>query len=517
METDKHKSIHIGVTGHRNLSAKQLSLLEPVIKKAIDNIIHYHQTIHHATPEIVFTSAIAIGADTLFAQIALTHFKGELQIYLPFEQEEYLNDFDTPEEKHEFKRLLKDPKVKQVLTLNNLADGNRNELYLQAGKKITDESDYLIAVWNEQKAKGIGGTGDIAAYAIAQNSNILVINPDDPNPFIKANYLPHLQEYFKYRPRPDVFSNNIVEDYFNIFDREAVHNQHAYKRIWQLCFRIGWLGAALILAVKVSFNLPEITQFQLTIIEIICLGAVIGLIVKERKSSYHKNYLQYRFIAERLRVNNLLYISGYYPIKTETKVIHKAMQEIESKYPVSLINKIIRLTTYSDHSLAQKKEVVKSFALNQANYHEGREKRLKKDYKKNSHIKTGCLIGFAAIILIHVFIEYSLNGLFSLNIYELINPPVRETNFWMELSFCLYLFIPTTLARFEAIKYLNDWERLITQSSYMNEFFSEISDKVDMVTDEQGLYALLIDLNDNIYLENLDWEMFMVNKNEEIT
>jgi hypothetical protein len=516
MEAEQ-KTITIGVTGHRALSLQQLTALGSVIKRAIENIIHYHQNIYGDTPPLTFISPIAVGADTLFAQIALTYFEGDLKIYLPFEQEEYLKDFTGPADKKEFLRLIKEPAVKEVLCLNTLTATNRDELYLQGGKKTVDDSDYLIAIWNEQKAKGVGGTGDIAHYAVAKGKNVLVINPENENLFIKANYLPHLRAHTKHQPRPDVFSNNIVDDYFNVFDKEAIYNQRAYKKIWQQTFRIGWLGAALILSIKVSFNLPEATQFQLTIAEILCLLRVIYLIVKEKRKKYHQNYLQYRFIAERLRVNNLLYTCGYYPIKTVTRVIHKAMQEIESKYPVDLINKIIRLTSYNGGSLQQKKEMIKTFAKGQAKYHAGRLERLERDYKKNARIKTACLILFGAIVLIHVFVECTTNGLLSLNMGEIMHPLVKESGFLLELSFFLYLFIPTTLARFEAIKYLNDWERLITQSGYMHEFFTEIANKVKRANDEPALYDLLIDLNDNIYLENLDWEMFMVNKNEEIT
>ena len=86
-----------------------------------------------------------------------------------------------------------------------------------------------------------------------------------------------------------------------------------------------------------------------------------------------------------------------------------------------------------------------------------------------------------------------------------------------ELSILLYLFIPATLARFEAVKYINDWERLITQSGYMSKFFAEIAEKSKTVQNDNELCNLLIQLNDNMYLENLDWEMFMINKDETIT
>ena len=208
--------------------------------------------------------------------------------------------------------------------------------------------------------------------------------------------------------------------------------------------------------------------------------------------------------------------AGYYPIKTETRVIHKAMKEIESKYPVDLINKIILLTSYTNDSFKQKKDKVQAFAIGQAKYHEDRKTRLEKQNNGNHNIKVTCLVGFAVVVLFHVFSEFSWTELSHFKIEYLYEQKIKYPDLIAEISFLLYLFIPTTLARFEAVKYLNDWERLITQSTYMNEFFTEISKKIDSITEEKELHDLLIDLNDNIYLENLDWEMFMTSKNEEI-
>ncbi len=192
-----------------------------------------------------------------------------------------LKDFNTQEDKEEFERLMREPRVKDVIILNKLSAGNRDDLYLQAGKKVVDDSQYIIAVWDEKKARGIGGTGDIVAYAVAQSKNVLVINPDDKKLIIKANYLPHLAAHIEQQPRPALYSNNIVNDYFVLFDKVAVNNQAAYKRIWQRCFRIGWL-AALILAIKVSFNISEDAQFMLTLFEIACLSFVVILILREK-------------------------------------------------------------------------------------------------------------------------------------------------------------------------------------------------------------------------------------------
>ncbi|HTE00161.1 MAG TPA: hypothetical protein VK668_12795 [Mucilaginibacter sp.] len=514
MAGNDQKTIRIGITGHRHLTAGQSSALEAALKRVIENIINYYQETHNSIPAILFTSPIAIGADTLFVNVALKYFEGGLRIYLPFEKQEYLNDFEKPEDIKEFERLLNEPRVTEVKVVNKLSPDNRDELYLQVGKQMVDTNDYIIAVWDEEKAKGKGGTADIVNYAVSLKKNVLVINPDDENMVIKGSYLPHLTDCPDDQPKLTGLSDNVVEDYFDLYDSIAITNQVAYKRIWRLCFRIGWLGAALILSIKVAFDLNEDLQFLLTVAEIICLVVVFGLIWREKRKSYHKKYLLCRFIAERLRINNLIYSCGYYPIKTHTKVIHKALQDIESKYPVDLINKIIRLTSYSAASLAQKKATVQSFADNQGNYHARRKQKLEKENKRNLHIKVACIIIFIAVIIYHTIHEFPMHGFSFKNIFSLSDEKHDLTS---GISFLLYLFIPTTLARFEAIKYINDWERLITQSTYMNNFFTEISDRINDVRDDGELNKLLIELNDNVYLENLDWEMFMTNKNEAIT
>jgi hypothetical protein len=516
METENPKSACIGVTGHRNLSAQQLVALEPVIKKTIENILHYHKNLINNKPRVEFVSAIAVGADTLFANVALTFFSGDLKIYLPFEKEEYLKDFETPEDKQAFENLVNDPKVKKVTILNKLADGDRDEHYLNTGQAIVDDTEYLIAIWDEEKARGKGGTAEIVEYAVAKGKNVLVINPNDEKLIIKANYLPHLNDVTKDQPKPAVFSDNIVKDYFELFDKIARHNQKKYRHLWETCFALG-VVAAFILSFKVAFTFHESTQFLLTILEIISLGIIWYLIRRESNEGYHKNYLQYRFIAERLRMNDLLYQCGYYPIKTETKVIHKAMSEIESKYPVHMISKIVWLTAYSGDPANWKKELVRSFAIGQAKYHKKRTHDLENDNKINKRNKKICLWIIGILLVFHVGVELIGSDFRNFHFSELFQLGTPELKYYIDFTFLLYLFMPALLARYEAIKYLREWERLITQSTYMHDFFAEISGKIHTINEEEELYTLLVDLNDNIYLENLDWEMFMVNKNEEIT
>ena len=55
-----------------------------------------------------------------------------------------------------------------------------DQAYLEAGQRIVDCVDYLVAVWDGLPAAGKGGTGDAVAYARHRGVPVLVV---DPRPF----------------------------------------------------------------------------------------------------------------------------------------------------------------------------------------------------------------------------------------------------------------------------------------------------------------------------------------------
>jgi hypothetical protein len=49
--------------------------------------------------------------------------------------------------------------------------------YYAAGKRVVDLSDLILAIWNGLPARGLGGTGDIVAYACSVKKQVIHINP----------------------------------------------------------------------------------------------------------------------------------------------------------------------------------------------------------------------------------------------------------------------------------------------------------------------------------------------------
>jgi hypothetical protein len=49
--------------------------------------------------------------------------------------------------------------------------------YYAAGKRLVDESEMLIAVWDGKPARGLGGTADVVSYAMEKGLRIIHVNP----------------------------------------------------------------------------------------------------------------------------------------------------------------------------------------------------------------------------------------------------------------------------------------------------------------------------------------------------
>jgi hypothetical protein len=158
LETATYKNrINIGITGHQHLSDPNW------VNEEI------HLILSSQTFPIVGITSLAIGADQIFAQ-AVLDYHGTLQVIIPHER--YAEAFrDSSIE--EYERLLSSASVIETLTLN----GSLEEAYFAAGKRVVDLAELLIAVWNGKPAAGLGGTGDVVAYANIREKPYIHINP----------------------------------------------------------------------------------------------------------------------------------------------------------------------------------------------------------------------------------------------------------------------------------------------------------------------------------------------------
>jgi hypothetical protein len=149
----------LAITGHRGLSAELEAEIDRMIRSAVAE-----------TGAVVGVSCLADGADAVFAQ-AVLDVGGSLVAVLPAARyretlpEDYRPVYD---------RLL--ARAGKVVQLPFVTPDPH--AYMEAGKRMVDESDLLLAVWDGQPGRGPGGTADVVAYARSRGVPVTVLWPE---------------------------------------------------------------------------------------------------------------------------------------------------------------------------------------------------------------------------------------------------------------------------------------------------------------------------------------------------
>lgn len=127
-------------------------------------------------------SALAKGADQLVAEVIQKDVAGELRAVLPFLPAVYDDDFETPEDRERFRSLLSSTGEPWIASaVDRPTEEQRLQAYRAAGEKVVDESDLLIAVWDGEPARGVGGTAEIVAYAVRNDVPVCWIHANHPD------------------------------------------------------------------------------------------------------------------------------------------------------------------------------------------------------------------------------------------------------------------------------------------------------------------------------------------------
>ena len=508
-------NIVIGITGHRILTDQQQRKIKPVIAKAIENIIF---TLTEQNNDVSFSalSPLAEGADTLFAEAAIA--RGlPLRVILPFDTAEYLKDFSSDAARAHFDIMYHAVADADKYILHPYTrPKDVNQLYLDLGIKMVDESNYLLAIWNEKAGNGKGGTADVVAYAKQQKKHILLINPEDEHPFI--NYL-HPDNYNGHRSADvvDTSQTNHLTAYLagkqKEFDASAVQYNKRYKRVWTAGFVIG-LVEVLAFAVAISFDGPVIFHFVFMSIEFFSLVVILLLLFFSKSKELHREYVHYRIVSERLRIKRFFAELGFRLYKTSVSPIYFSFKEKPEYSILDNTIRLINLSAYSYLPFEKKKQWLESeLIVGQYKYHEHKKEQFEQRNNMYKKIRIFLFLLFILVVVvgyIHVLFEFlAEHGIVPGSVGGLL--PFEALR---QLLLFLSLFIPATIAACEALKYLYEWEKIITLSAAMAAYFREQAVKLKQVYTEEALEVFINAINRDMLIENLDWEKYMHDKNE---
>ena len=150
----------VGITGHRVLPRAVEQLVDAALRDVVGR---------YTDDELVGVSALAEGADTLFARAVLDA-GGSLVAIVPARR--YRTALPAAH-RPVFDALL--ARAKQVIALDR--EDSTGTAYMDAGLRMLNEIDLLVAVWDGQAARGLGGTAQLVDAAKRLPLPVTVIWP----------------------------------------------------------------------------------------------------------------------------------------------------------------------------------------------------------------------------------------------------------------------------------------------------------------------------------------------------
>jgi hypothetical protein len=137
--------IRIGIVGHRFFPTPET---EAFVSESCYRVLAYTKQSYHSVTAV---SATAKGADTLFAELAIT-LGIPLEIICPFHK--YIEDFTDARCKERYLRL----KAMANKEINLKHQQRTDDAYSEAMNWVVENSDLLIAVWDGGLVRGKTGT-----------------------------------------------------------------------------------------------------------------------------------------------------------------------------------------------------------------------------------------------------------------------------------------------------------------------------------------------------------------------
>jgi hypothetical protein len=352
----------IGVTSHRNLPAREI---EPIRERVRDFFARLQRDFPQLP--LVVLSALAEGGDQLVAHEALAA-GARLIAPLPLPLELYVEDFTGTAARVDFDALCGKAEVMQLPLLRGQTrfavksrGAARDRQYAQAGVYIASHCHILLTIWDGKASDRLGGTAQIVRYHLSgalpglmdrrrgarhvfggsdeRLAYQIVCSRDEAGGAPAADLQP-LQLLWRTAHHADTAADGMPARFRLGFTRMAEFNTEcaghasaieratpadrdtvaATAAIDQLFGAADWLAVhfcqRVLLAMRTTYtlaglmgiafmcysDLPAQDYMIFVFLLLFALGALIALLAQRR--GWHRKYLDYRALAEGLRVQS---------------------------------------------------------------------------------------------------------------------------------------------------------------------------------------------------------------------
>lgn len=510
--------VRIGVTGHRTLASEQL------IRESVKSVLgKLDKMLRHTPYTFIAVSPLAEGADRLAAkEIMAWQVSGDvdrpsLEAVLPLPEADYLQDFETQESRDEFRELL--ALAKSTHSLDKAE--SRKAAYEQCGQYVIHNCDVLIAVWDAKPAAGQGGTAEIVEYARKIGRSIFWINSENGK-ITEERHEDHALESLEYLDAYNgEYLNNLetesaIKSQYRILTEQAkdsglsqdildplLENLHPqFVRADLLAQRyqsqhmkagsaVYALAAAAVATVTIQTLLfPRLSE--LLWLEVVEIAVILMLLLASYIGDWQRKWIDYRFLAERLRAALFLSVAG---IKCEQSPLPPYLSEdwvgrayawIWNKRPQAPPDRNI-------HAL--KKFLLTAWVGDQISFYGKKSER---------HMRRHVLLarGGEALFLLTLVVAF-------IHAVEFQDSQLSVLSALPSILASVTIILPAVGAALAGIRIHREYLRNAKRYAPMVRHLSIIREQIKLVsdTDMESLTKLLEKANDMMLRENQDWRV----------
>ena len=448
---DEHKiPLVIGVTGHLNPRAEDLEILRETVKQELAKL---RERFPHSP--VVLLCALARGADLLCAETA-EELGIPLRAVLPMEQAEYEKDF-RPEDLVRMRRQA--ARAETVFTApaaeEEPAEENRDFRYRQAGIYVAEHSHILLALW-DGKREGVTDAGTAAAVRAALQGawkpcrgmacrnaeNIAVLHvktPRESEPAEEAGtavwlgnrdaldeILARTEEFNRLSESDDGSGYPLLPEDKTI-EPELQRLETLYRTADNLSMRFGSsyrrkLRTLAILGTIVTFAFLLYDEAEMLPMILACVTAVAAAIFVARNAkrfATHRRYIEYRTLAETLRVQMFLRYAGS---RTEAQHVMPWTQQRETPWI------LCALCAVNTQRLPEmKRDIRECWAESQRQYHEKAEKRTSGQRGRNNRLLYIAVVTAVLLYFGGLLFELLCGGLIFTPVFRVQDPAAWRT------------------------------------------------------------------------------------------
>lgn len=407
----------------------------------------------------------------------------------------------------------------------------RTAAYGLAGRNVVENCDVLIALWDGKPVSGSGGTAEVVEYAREVGRSLFRINSEsgeikeerheDHSILVRA--LKYLEGYNSECVK-DRELNTAVEAQYSTLTKQAVHSglpkklpaplrehllpqfvradllalryQNRYMEAGSAIYALAAAAVATVTIQVLFFPL----LFELLWFEVAEIALILILLWASHRGEWHHKWLDFRFLAERLRAALFLSVAGI-ECKLPTPPPHLALSHRPDDWMVKAFLTIWDSRPQADSERENMFDPLKIFLLtawikDQLTFYDRASERHRRRHTRLARI------GVVLFALTLVAATLHATGLGHLWL-----PTLPAISMVLASIAIIFPAIGAALAGFRMQReYLRNAERYSNMAYHL----AIISNQIKQERDQKTLISLLEQANEVMLRENQDWRVVVL-------